>query len=387
MEVKSVKKPAARYDVGYLQRLGIKGWGADNLYPQQLADIVAASSTATGCIGRYASFIEGGGFGDNRLWGLTVNRRGDTMDELLPLVCGDLAEFGGFALHVNYNAYCDVAEIQHVPFENCRLEEDDDDGYVARIVVHQDWRGRKTRNGKVLRVEDKTVERFDVFNPSREVVAAQMECAGGIEHYRGQVLWYSTAGRSSYPVPKCDSVISDMSTEDGLNTVKYRNVRSNFLPAGMLVVRRASAFSPDGDADGTRDRRPDEGGFAEELVKTQGDANSLKVVVVEAGIEEEEPKFVPFPVQNFDKEFSVTEGSIVERIYAVFQQEIFYCIRTGKLGFSGTVEKEAYEFYNSIVSKERRMVERQMTAVMRHWRDEGLRDVDCAILPMVYLGS
>lgn len=388
MELKTVRKAEPRFDVSYLHRYKVKGWGADNLYPQNLAAIVAASSTAVGCIDRYSSFIEGGGFASQDLWDLVLNRRGDTADGLLSQLCGDLAEFGGFAIHVNYNAFCDIAEIQHIPFEACRLEEDDDDGYISHICVHADWRGKRTRNGKRLRVEEGNIHRYDVFNPDRRVVAEQMAAAGGIEFYGGQVLWVSTGGAGVYPVPKCDSVISDMSTEDGLNTIKYRNVRSNFLPAGMLFVKRGSMPPMDDDmADDGRRREDLNRGFADELVKVQKDSNSLKIMIVESSIDEEEPKFIQFPVQNFDKEFTATEGSVVERIYAAFHQEVFYCIRTGKIGFSGTMEREAYEYYNSIVGRERRMVERTFIQLMRHWKDDLLRNVDCSIQPMVYMGG
>ena len=66
---------------------------------------------------------------------------------------------------------------------------------------------------------------IDVFNPIKEVIAAQIEAAGGIEFYKGQILWISGAGRNTYPVPKADRVSTELSTDEGLANVKYRNVR------------------------------------------------------------------------------------------------------------------------------------------------------------------
>ena len=155
-----------------------------------------------------------------------------------------MAVFDGLAIHVNYNILGQIVEMNHVPFENCRLQEEDDNGYVAKIAVHADWSGKKTRNGKVVKVDRNTVDMIDVFNPIKEVIAAQIEAAGGIEFYKGQILWISGAGRNTYPVPKADRVSTELSTDEGLANVKYRNVRCNFLPAAMVITKKGQS-SPD----------------------------------------------------------------------------------------------------------------------------------------------
>ena len=191
-------------------------YGSDNLYPQNIASIVAASGTGTLCLNRYAKFVEGNGFVDVAFSEMVVNRAGETADTILHLLAQDVAKYAGLAVHVNYNALGEIIELQHVPFENCRLEEEDENGYVARILVHPDWRGKKSRNGQTIKVDDKSIDRIDVFNPKKEVVLSQVEKAGGIEHYKGQILWVSMAGKNTYPLALYDSVISEMSTDEGL---------------------------------------------------------------------------------------------------------------------------------------------------------------------------
>ena len=47
MRVRDLKKKSSnRIDTSYLQNLGIQAYGQDNLYPQTLKNIIAASSTA-----------------------------------------------------------------------------------------------------------------------------------------------------------------------------------------------------------------------------------------------------------------------------------------------------------------------------------------------------
>ena len=133
------------------------------------------------CLNRHARFIEGYGFDSDILASMAMNQQGDTADDLLRNVAQDLARFGGFALHANYNVLGQVSSVSHVPFENCRLEETDDKGNVAHVLLHSDWEQKKTRNGKRLIVNEKTIERINVFNPDPDIVLEQIENAGGID--------------------------------------------------------------------------------------------------------------------------------------------------------------------------------------------------------------
>ena len=131
----------------------------------------------------------------------------------------DLGNWGGYALHVNYNVIGEIIEINHIPFENCRLGEEDDNGYSSKIAVFPDWTGKKKRNNKILKPTVESIEYLDRFNPDREVIMSQIERAGGIYEYNGQVLWFSSAGKQEYPKAIYDSVVTQMSTEEGLSLI------------------------------------------------------------------------------------------------------------------------------------------------------------------------
>lgn len=388
MKVKELrKKTSQRLDTEYLQSLGIQSYGDDNLYPQTLKNIVSASSTGSECADRYADFIEGNGFRDISFSEYVVNRKGDTADDIHSLVCRDIADYGGLALHVNYNLLGEITELQHIPFENCRLQEEDDNGYVAKIAIHPDWSGKKTRGGKTLRVDKKTVDYIDVFNPIKSVVMAQIEAAGGIEYYKGQALWVSMAGKQTYPTGKADRVATEMSTDEGLANVKYRNVRNNFLPSGMVVTKKGSntvSFDDEGN-ELKNERDINDNSFSDNIVRLQGDTNVGKLLEVTIEADEEIPKFVPINSENYDKEFSVTDASVVERIYSAYGQESWHCIRIGKVGFSGDILEDAFEYYNSIVSKEQRLIERTFARVFGYWYEKANMSNDFSVEPLKYV--
>lgn len=380
MNVRTTKTPPPRIDTDYQSRYNITTYGADNLYPQHLQRITKASGTATLCLNRYAKFVEGWGF-DERLSRMVVNDEGETADTLLHDVVGDLCEFGGFALHVNYNLLGEVSSIHHVPFEHCRLEEPDDVGVVSHVKVSDDWSGTKKHKGHTVSLEE-NIETFPVFNPDPVVVLRQIENVGGIDNYHGQIMWCSMDGRQTYPTPIYDAAVTEISTDEGLGNVKYRSVRNNFLVPCMLVTKKGVPYTSASGREITPHMIEEE-----DLRDFQGDENTSKIMLVELEDDEEQPQIVEFPVKNLSKEFETTGTDTVERIYAQFHQELFYAIRIGKLGFSGTVMKDAYEYYAGEVTNEQRFIERQIQRVIDVWHDVAFRDVNVEVMPLRYVNS
>ena len=354
MNVRELPRPQKRFKTPYNAELQIKKYGEDNLYPETIRGILQASPTGFACYSRFAHFLYGSGFAANGDMKVNAN---ETLNDLLRLASADFSMFNGFALHVNYNIAAEITTIQHVPFEMVRMEESDDNGYISGYYVHQDWTGQATRNGKRFAVNRQNVKYFPRFDPKREVVWRQMRTAGGIEFFGGQILYFSANGVDTYPTPIYDSSANELSTEEGLGNVKLRNVRFNFLPSGVAVFQK-SQMPPD-DATGVD--------YADVLNALQGDTNVGKIMTVELENDEQKPEFVEYPVRNFDKDFSVTDTSVVERIYAAFSQEVFYCLRVGKVGFSGDVVADAYAYYASFCAGYQQLIAAQFSRLLSIW--------------------
>ena len=188
------------------------------------------------------------------------------------------------------------------------------------------------------------------------------------------------AGKDTYPTPIYDAAITDISTDEGLGNVKYRNVRNNFLVSCMLVTKKGVPQIDDNGRE-IEQHMID----TDDLRQFQGDENTGKIMLVELENEEDEPKVVQFPTRNYDKEFEVTDNVTVERIYAQFHQELFYSIRIGKLGFSGSVMRDAYEYYAGEVTNEQRFISRGFTELLSHWHDVTVRGADTIIQPLRYI--
>lgn len=361
------KKSQPRFEANYFSSFGIQTYGGqDNLYPQQIRWMVQASPTASGCVERFAEFIEGNGLADINAAEYQCNHIGETLDDIHRHVSEDYALYGGFCLHVNYNVLGEICELNWIPFENARLCEPDDEGYIAKICLHPDWTGKSSRSKKTIQVKQSNCDYIHVFNPRKDVVLSQIEACGGIQYYKGQVLYYGNNGYNRYPIPRADRVATEMSTDEGLANVKYRNVRNNFLPAGMIITKKGNSTPV--DMDGDEYDYADE--FSESLSALQGDTNCGKLMEVTIETDEEKPVFEQISAMNYDKAFVVTDESTTERIYAAFDQEQWYCIRIGKTGFSGDVIADAFKYYNSVCKRHQRAIERVFTRIMNHWYEK-----------------
>lgn len=380
MKVTRLPKADSALDLRFLRQLGVKSYDADNLYPQNALSIVAASKTGYGCLSRYIDYIEGRGIASEVLAAMRVNLNGETLADLHSLVSADLATFEGFAIHVNYNVDCTITDMHHVPFEHVRLTEPDAEGVIRQVALHPDWSGQLTRNGKPVRVTEKNIDYIDVFNPQPEVVLSQMLEAGGPQYYKGQILYYSREGHLQYPRAKFHSVLTDLSTDEGLSNVMLRNVRNNFLPAGVFV-RLRGAGQPVTD-------ESQEQAYSDDLLALQGDTESVNIMEVTVGTKEEIPEFLTMRGNNYDKDFTNTSAETKDCIYSAFGQEGWLAIRNGKVGFSGTLVADVERDYAKRCIKAQRPLSRAYVSILSVWADAlpALPDMETLkVLPLVDL--
>ena len=374
MNIKETKKAESRIDTRYISSLNIKGFGERNLYPQELRAIVMASPNARGCYERRANYIEGDGITSQTLADTVCNRRGDKFDDIHSLCSADIALYEGVALHINYTIEGKITSITHIPFENCRLEEADENGVVRHIVVHPDWSGKLTRTGNAVKVNEENVLRFNTFNPDPKVVQKEIEEAGGIALYHGQVLYRTAEGLNAYCTPRIDSSLTDISSDEGIANVNYRNVRFNFLAGGLLWVKKSAGNESTEEA------------LISAIENLQGDTHACKIGVCFGETDEDKPELISFAGENQDGKYVNTTESVVSNIYAAFNQELFYRLRNGSIGFSGELATQVKLEYCEQVSKEQRMLARIYRTIAEHWQEgvlpyQGSQDVQ--ISPLV----
>ncbi|MBK6347215.1 MAG: hypothetical protein IPF68_15030 [Bacteroidales bacterium] len=376
MNLTNVKAEKQRVEVLDGLQFDIQTYGLRNDYPQRVKTVTNASVTAKGCISTYQKFIQGKGFADTVFYKSVINNRGLTCDQCLSLVTHDISDYGGFSLHFNYNVFGQITDVTHIPFEHCRLGLDDDSGKVTKIAIHRDW--TKLRRRTVI--SKSTIEYIDVFNPIPTVIQAQIEAAGGIDRYKGQVLYYSLDGDMVYPKPIYDAAITDISTEAGISNVLYRNARMNFMPAGMLIRKVSETSSAKTDENG----RPVVDTFSKDFKQFQGDENACKIIDVEAGFDESAPEFVPFTTEKHADEMKTTSEMVQVKIGKPFLQPPILRAENVSTGFTLQAMQDAYTYYNSITVSERQEIERVFARIFANFVNPVNPSGNYSIIPLTY---
>ena len=370
----SILKRDKRFDLRNDRGLGVQSYGEYNDYPQQLIEIVNASGTGKSCVNTYAKFISGKGFEDKDFYKKIVNRFGHTNDYICDQISKDFAAFGGFAIHVNYNANYKICEIQHIPFEQTRFKAlDPDSGFFDKIALHNDW-GKRFLNLRKWKKDD--IQFIDFFNSDPEEIKLQIDAAGGWANYKGQILYYSNEGERVYPLPVFDAVLTDMNTEEGISNVSNRNARNNFLSAGMLINYSNTNKSA------AEEKTEDEGQLESTIKGFQGDEKAGKIMYVELEDGDTKPEFVSFKGTNYDKEFNVTLASSQANIGKAFNQPPILRAENVGANFGADLMKNAYDYYNSVTENERLVIERAFTTIFKNWFE--LTDNNYSVIPLSY---
>lgn len=352
--------------------LGIQSYGERNDYPQKVMEVVGASITGGACVEQFGRFLFGRGFSQRDFFQAIVNPKGQTADDVLEHVARDFAMFGGFALHVNWNALYEITSVNAIPFEWLRFEALDSDYKFNRVALHPDWGRRYTQ---LRRFRKADIEWFDFFDPDPKEIAEQVRAAGGWRKWNGQILYYSRRGPKSYPLPVYDSALTDMSAEEGLSNVAYRNIRNNFLPAGMFIDHN----------NGEKGKRQAEE-TKEQLSEFQGDTKAGRILYLNLDEGDIEPEFKPFESNNTDQKFRRSDEKVPDRIGAAFCQPPILRAKDVGSNFGATAMREAHDYYNSQTESERQTLERVMRDVFQYFAGIATLnpDDDYSILPKVY---
>lgn len=372
----SATKTAPRVERNqYLTSKKIKGYGSGNDYPQKILDIVNSSGTGRTCMDITIKFVEGAGFTDQVFSETIINSKGERVNSLLRKFARDFKNFNGLACLVKYDGLGIPTEYYNVPFEHCRIELRSDKEYSGRIAIYNDW---TNVSGKTFRMQD--VKFINPYNPKN--VISEMTEAGGPENYLGQILYLTADGEFEYPISPFDPVITDMLTEDSCSTVKHRNAKNNFLPAGILVRK---GIKPRTLADGTTNTHDaynqQQISSGEEIKRMQGDENTSKIWVVDIDSDEEKPEFIDFTAKNYDRQYELTEKTVQQNIGGMFMiPPVLRGIDVGA-GFGSELISQAYAFMNSITGNDRRIIEIAFRDLLMFYK---IKFSDFSIQPLTY---
>ena len=323
--------------------------GQDNAYPTNMERLINSSPTAKSCAKTMAKFIAGAGFTVNFSDELYVGKNADghlTLEDVLKQVAYSIAYQNAFALHFNYNLMGQITSVTPVPYKHLRFGLADTEGYKGKVVMYDNWDYSKEQRIR----KDKFVV-FDVFNSRKEVVQAQIEAAGGLYKYNGQILVVKMED-GIYPLSPIDCSRMDANTEYQLALFKNRTTRKGFVGKKIVTTQE---FTSDEDREE----------FQKDLKNIQGMESEADILHIETNFTgDDKTKMVQVAQLDSDIKtdlFNTWEQPVTNNIRKAFNNipTVLVDFIDGKLGnTSGESFKMAQAFYNAQTSEERNKVSR-----------------------------
>jgi hypothetical protein len=346
----------------------VMGFGENNDYPQLMEKLIDGSVTAKSSANVYAKFLAGDGFENEEINKIQIgtDSRGKkiTIQSLLRQVTNSISRNQGAYIFCSITAEGVIKKSSLKPFKNCRYGSPDETNYSPMILVYDNWEKDKRKKSK------KEPKVFNVFNLDDAALTSQINKAGGVKRFKGQIYSLFTDNRFFYPLSTFDSSYLDCDTEAQLALFRNRQVRNGFFKKTIiriasggtekeqeeLVASLRKSLGPDGDGLWVVEDEVDENG---EL----SDKTGYAVDQLDDTINDEKFKDWPIDVSNNIRK----DAKNIPKVLIDYE--------SGKLGSgSGEVIVKATNYYNAITKDDRTEVSEAFEEIFTNFDNETLKN-------------
>ena len=289
-------------------------WGKDNQFPKYVKDLSVKSVTVNAIIEGTVRYILGNGIvvpEDAAKWKETINRRGETIDDLVEQVAVDLMTYGGFAIQIIYSRLGTVAEMYALEFGRCRSNKNN-----TKIYYAKKW-GKWT--GKFEEFDAYDPKKIDLDNPT-------------------QIYFYKGAARTVYPHASWEGAFVDASTEIEIGQLQF-NAIANGLSAKHIIT-----LPNDGQVLTDDEKEAIEDAIQQKFAGSRA-TSSFFLTWKEEGMSE--VKVDTLKTEDESNKFSTIKKTARENIFVSFRctGTLFGLPDSNNKGFSKTEFVEAFELY------------------------------------------
>lgn len=314
---------------------GYVEYGLDNLFPQFLVELFHASPTHNALTQTKAQMINGDGFKptdlDSRLlfasWG---------MDDNLRRVCLDLCIQGGYALEIQWSIDREhIANVSHLPFENVRADEEDDNEQVNYYWYSKDWLDSSLEPVKVCT--------FDVERKN---------------DHPTQILYVKpfTPGSQYYPKPDYIGALSYIELEREIGLYHINNIQNGLSPSMSIHFKNGIPS----EIERNEIRRDIES-------QMTGAKGAGKVWITYSDAPDQKPDFEPILLSDADKQYQFLSEEVTAKImvgHRVTNPMMFGVLVPGKLGGGEEMEVSNRLFEEHVIQPARNVVIESLKIVL-----------------------
>jgi len=284
-------------DIKQDERTEVFNFGKDNAFPSLFNELGKLSVTSKTCIDKVAKAIYGGGLNVSQKF--KVNSK-QTLNQAWRFASRQFARQNNVYLHVTYDLNFKPKSFTVIPVTHVRKGKADDKGYSGKYLVYDNW--DKVKSSKIM---SESFNVIDTFNPREDIVRGQIEEAGSITEYKGQILHINKEEDSVYGYSDLYPVLNDALNEVDGSVFKRKGSKSGYLNTKVMIVPKFA------DED-------DKKAFKKELNNFKGAENAGDVVLLEADDDVEDVKkslqvsdlTTPFNDKIFEYSEKTAEASI-----------------------------------------------------------------------------
>lgn len=282
-------------------------FGSDNMFPQQLLDLVEGTSLVSSIIDKITKYVYGDGINDEYT-NLIVDDKGTTFAELVYGIINDYITFGAFAIQVRRNELGDIKKLDRLRVERIRTNEDN-----SKIWYNKRW----SKYAKATLT-------YDMFNGSRE---------------QNDSIFYfkNPSSRHIYGFAPYWSSMDDIVTCKALSEYGTNTVNNSFCPSAVISLVEGKPTE-------------DEAKEVEKDLnnKFAGTKNNAKLLVTFSDTPDGAPKITSFQPADMNAHYLSLKDTVRENILAAFSID---GMLIGLHTADGVFSQEGFEQQFKIFSK------------------------------------
>lgn len=285
-------------------------WGDVNQYPNYLFSLYSDCATLQSIINGTSDFICGNDIICNiPNFATTINKKGDTIAELIQHIAVDYLIFGGFAIQVIKDINNNPTELYYIDFSKLRTDKKNE-----VIFYSEDW---DKSFGRVKYIT------YPKFNPADKNPTS-------IIYYKGNKT------RSTYPTPLYNASIIACELEKKINRYHINEISNNFQTSKIINF---NSGVPDDDLKAEIERNINE--------KFSGEENAGRVLISFNESKENETTVTDITQDSFADRYNALSKRMREQIFTAFRATPnLFGLMTETTGFNAQEFAESFKLYN-----------------------------------------
>jgi hypothetical protein len=308
-------------------RAGWINYGQNNLFPQHLITLYYNSPIHNALTNSIAYMIEGQGTGtilDNALQGISF----------------DLKLQGSFCAEVIWSLdFTRIVQINHLPFENCRLAYDKDEDDITGIFYSKDWANTRSKKGKP--------EFIPAFNPS-----IAQEQPRQVIYAHGMM-----AGSSYYAKPDYFGALNYVELSYQMGLYHVNNILNGLFPS--FIINFLNGIPQKEEREAIR---------REWETRLSGASNAGKFLMTFNEDPSRAPQIESFPLSDADKQYQFLSEETAKQIMVGHRvvSPLIHGIRD-TTGFGSNKDEMLVGleiFNNQVIKPYQRIIERVFTPIL-----------------------